>query len=146
MTKTCGRYRHSIPVRFGEVDQQGVVFNAHYLAYIDDTMETWLRPIRPQIDELRWDMMLKRCEIEWHGPLGSGDLLDIDVAVARWGDTSWDLGYVGSCEGRLVFSATVVYVSVELGVAAPIETPAEIREFLGEPMDLVGAWRDGLSS
>ena len=53
-------------------------------------------------------MMLKKCTIEWQGPLGSGDRLDIDVAVARWGRTSWDLGFVGSCEGRAVFRAAAM--------------------------------------
>ena len=128
-----------MPVRFGEVDQQGVVFNAHYLAYIDDTMENWLRPVRELGSRLGWDMMLRKCTIEWHGSVGAGDLLCIDVAVAHWGRTSWDLGYVGTCEGRLVFSARVVYVSVDLRTRAPVETPREIREFMGEAVDLVGA-------
>jgi acyl-CoA thioester hydrolase len=132
----CARgYRHSIAVRWGELDPQGVVFNAHYLAYIDDAMETWLRPIRPLGEKLGWDMMLKRCAIEWHGPLGARDVLDIDVAVARWGRTSWDLEYRGSTAGRLVFTARVVYVSVASGTNTPMETPREIREFLGEAVD-----------
>ncbi len=138
MSERVGPYRHTIAVRWGEVDQQGVVFNAHYLAYMDDAMETWLRPIRPLGDRLRWDMMLKRCTIEWHGPLGARDLLDVDVAVARWGRTSWDLGYRGTCGGRLVFTARVVYVSVASGTSTPMETPREIREFMGEPVDLLG--------
>ena len=32
-----------IRVRYGEVDQQGVVYNAHYLAYVDDVFDTLLR-------------------------------------------------------------------------------------------------------
>ena len=32
-------FRHSIRVRYGECDMQGVVFNAHYLAYVDDALE-----------------------------------------------------------------------------------------------------------
>ena len=31
-------FKHSIAVRFGEVDLQAVVFNAHYLAYCDDAV------------------------------------------------------------------------------------------------------------
>jgi acyl-CoA thioester hydrolase len=129
-------FRHSIAVRWGEVDQQGVVFNAHYLAYMDDAMETWLRPLRDESEALGWDMMLRRCEIEWHGPLGAREILDIDLAVARWGRTSWDLAYRGSSAGRLVFTARVVYVSVALGTGTPIETPPEIREFMGEASEL----------
>jgi len=128
-----------VSVRYGEVDQQGVVFNAHYLAYIDDTLENWLRPVRQLGSQLAWDMMLRKCTIEWYGSAGSGDLLDIDVAVARWGRTSWDLGYVGACAGSLVFSALVAYVSVDLQNRASVETPREIRAFMGEAVDLVAA-------
>jgi acyl-CoA thioesterase FadM len=101
-------------------------------------METWLRPIRDLRDELAWDMMLKRFTIEWSGSLASGDLLDIEVAVTRWGRTSFDLGYLGRCEGREVFRAWVVYVSVELGALAPMETPVPIRDFMGDAVDLMG--------
>jgi len=125
-------FRHTIAVRFGEVDQQKVVFNAHYLAYIDDTLETWLRPIRAPAKELGWDMMLKKVTIEWQGSLSSGEFLDIDAWIARWNRTSWEAAFKGSCEGRPVFTALVVYVSVEVGVGTPMETPREVREFMGE--------------
>jgi acyl-CoA thioesterase FadM len=42
-----------------------------------------------------------------------------------------------------VFSARVVYVSVDLRTHAPVETPREIREFMGEAIDLVGARTTG---
>ena len=129
-------FRHTIAVRYGEVDRQGVVFNAHYLAYIDDTLENWLRPIRAPGEGLGCDMMLKKSTIEWSGSLGSGDRLGIDAAIARFGRTSWEVAFTGTCEGRPVFSARVVYVSVVFGVGTPMETPPEIREFLGRPIEL----------
>ena len=135
MKKGTG-FRHTIAVRFGEVDQQKVVFNAHYLAYIDDTLENWLRPIRAPAREFGWDMMLKKVTIEWSGSLRSGERLDIDAAVTRVRRTSWEVAFTGTCEGRPVFSANVVYVSVVLGDGTPMETPAEIREFLGAPNEL----------
>ena len=36
-----------VRIRYGEVDPQGVVFNAHYLAYIDDVFDNWLRELTP---------------------------------------------------------------------------------------------------
>ena len=138
MTENRPCHRHTIDVRYGEVDRQGVVFNAHYMAYMDHAMETWLRPIHALREAHAWEMMLKRCNIEWFGSLSIGDLLDIDVAVARWGLTSFDLGYRGRCGDREIFRARVVYVSVELETLAPMETPAEIREFMGEAIDLLG--------
>jgi acyl-CoA thioester hydrolase len=132
MMKNGQGFRHRVAVRFGEVDQQKVVFNAHYLAYIDDTLENWLRPIRDIEKESGWDMMLKKATIEWQGSLTSGEFLDIDASIARWNRTSWEASFVGTCEGRPVFSALVIYVSVEVDVGTPMETPLKVREFMGE--------------
>ncbi len=75
-----------IRVRYGEVDQQGVVYNAHYLAYVDDVFDTWLRELAPQFEELGWEIMLKKASLEWHGSAGMGDVLDVTTEVVRWGN------------------------------------------------------------
>jgi acyl-CoA thioester hydrolase len=133
-----GRYRHTLRIRYGEVDQQGVVFNAHYLAYMDDALENWLAGMGDLRRQHGWDMMLKKIIVEWQGSVGSGDLLDLDLAILRWGRTSWTVGYLGTCRGEPIFTAEVVYVSVTLGDRQAMETPAEIRVQLGEAIDLFG--------
>ena len=57
-------FHHQITTRYGEVDQQGVVYNAHYLVYMDDTMETWMRQLPDLRETFGWDMMLKKATIE----------------------------------------------------------------------------------
>jgi acyl-CoA thioester hydrolase len=136
---TAARFRRSFRVRYGEVDQQGVVYNAHYMVYIDETMEAWIATFGDIRKEHGWDMMLKKCTLEWQGSAGHGDRIDVDVAVTRWGRSSWSLGYVGSRNGAPVFTAEVVYVSVGLGGKVPVPTPAAIREHLGPAVDLLGA-------
>jgi acyl-CoA thioester hydrolase len=138
MKSELGRHRHTLRVRYGEVDAQGVVFNAHYLAYMDDALENWLASIGDLRRPYGWDMMLKKVTVDWQGSLGSGDLLDIDLGVVRWGRTSWTAGYLGTCRGKPVFTAEVVYVSVRLGENEAIETPPAIRAALGEAVDLFG--------
>jgi acyl-CoA thioester hydrolase len=132
------RHRHTIRVRYGEVDQQGVVFNAHYLAYMDDALENWLSTLGDLRREHGWEMMLKKAIVEWQGSVGSGDRLDVDLGIVSWGRTSWTVGYVGTCEGKPVFTGEVVYVSVTLGDNTAMETPAAIRAALGEAIDLLG--------
>jgi acyl-CoA thioester hydrolase len=139
MGREHARYRHRLRVRYGEVDQQGVVFNAHYLAYMDDALEGWLSTLGDLRHPHGWDMMLKKATVEWQGSLGSGDHLDVDLAIVRWGRTSWSVGYVGTCRDEPVFTAEVLYVSVRLGDHQSIETPAAIREALGEAVDLFGS-------
>lgn len=120
-------YRHEIRVRYGEVDLQGVVFNAHYLAYCDDACDTWLRTIPGGIGEGTWDVMLRKAEITWHGSAGLNDVMVIDVGIRRWGNRSFDVGFEGGVDGRPVFSATVTYVAVRAGTTESMPVPDDFR-------------------
>lgn len=125
-------FRHEIRVRYGEVDMQRHVFNAHYLAYVDDACDAWLRAALGDdyLGSGALDVVLKRADITWHGAAGHGDVLAIDVAVRRWGRTSFDVGFEGSVGERPVFSAVVTYVSVAPGTTEPTPVPEALRSAL----------------
>ena len=78
-------YRHRVRVRYGECDMQQVVFNANYLAYVDDAIDSWMREVLGDFEELDFDFMVKKATIEWQSAARRGDLLELDVAVVRWG-------------------------------------------------------------
>jgi YbgC/YbaW family acyl-CoA thioester hydrolase len=122
--------RHSIRVRYSEIDGQRVVFNAHYLAYCDDAVDTWLRALDTDFERFGWDIMLKRAVIEWQGSAGIGDTIDIDLGVTRWGTTSLDVGFTGTVGERPVFTATITYVGVAYGTKTPTPPPDEVRTLL----------------
>ena len=124
------RYRHSLRIRYGECDMQGVVFNANYLAYVDDAVDTWVRERLGSFEELGFDFMLKKATFEWQTAATFGDTLDLDLAVCRWGKTSFDVEVVGTAGGKPVITATVVYVSVVPKQNTPTSVPAEVREAL----------------
>ena len=126
------RFVHHIPIRYGEVDLQGVVFNAHYLAYFDDTLEQWLRRLDVKYQDLGWDLMLKKAVIEWTGSAGIGDDLDVGARVVRWGTTSLDIEYQASVGERPVATGTITYVGVKVGTTETQPPPPEVRAFLGE--------------
>ena len=120
-------YVHRIRIRYGEVDMQRVVFNAHYLAYCDDALETWWQVRGVDVEEVGWDAMLKKATIEWQGSATVHDHLDIAVEVSRWGNTSFDVTYTGTVDDRPVFTAVVTYVGVRLGTTETIPPPDEVR-------------------
>jgi acyl-CoA thioester hydrolase len=130
-------YRHQIRVRYGECDQQGVVFNAHYMAYMDDATEVWTRGLCPTGDyrELGWEWMVVRSVIDWQSSARNGDVLDIDIAVVRWGRSSFDFGLIGSVEGRAVFKGRTVCVSVQPVTLAKMDTPEHVRAMFGTTSD-----------
>jgi acyl-CoA thioester hydrolase len=124
-------YRHEIRIRYGEVDMQRHVFNAHYLAYVDDALDQWLRTVLDREYESVFDMVVKRADLTWSGGAGFGDTLAIDVAVRRWGRTSFDVGFEGSVGERPIFDATLTYISVEPGTTTPSPVPERVRTALG---------------
>ena len=58
-------YRHPVRIRYGECDMQKVVFNANYLAYIDDATDTWFRQALGAVRGAGFDFMVKKVAIEW---------------------------------------------------------------------------------
>jgi acyl-CoA thioester hydrolase len=125
-------YLHQIRIRYGECDMQKVVFNANYLAYCDDAAESWLQSVGlTDITEFGWDFMLKKATIEWAGAATVHETIDITIAATRWGNTSFDVGFEGSVDGRPVFLCTITYVGVKAGTRETMAPPAEVRTLLG---------------
>ncbi|MGD9793335.1 MAG: acyl-CoA thioesterase [Acidimicrobiia bacterium] len=125
-------FEHRIRVRYGECDMQGVVFNANYLVYIDDTTDTWTRSLTGGGPEgYGYDFMLKKAELTWHSPVRFGESIDIKAHVGRWGRTSFDAVITGSVDGRAAFDATITYVIVALGTNVPTPPSDELRTALG---------------
>ena len=131
-------YNHQLRIRYGECDQQGVVFNANYLAFIDDASEVWIRSNSPNgnYEEFNWEWMVVKSTIEWQSSARTGDLLDINIGVVRFGKKSFDVGSVGHVGTRKVFSARTICVSVLPMTYEPIETSAQIKSLLGSLVDL----------
>jgi acyl-CoA thioester hydrolase len=120
-------YKHPIRVRYGELDPQGVVFNANYLAYCDDAMDRWLhQTIQKNLAEQKLDLMLKKVILEWHAPARLGDELLIQANVTRWGNTSFEVRF----QAAGIFEAIITYVCVQHLTTIPKRFPDELREKL----------------
>ena len=128
-------YIHRIRVRYGECDQQGVVFNPNYMVYMDDAGENWASSLAlsGRFLDLGWDWMVVRSTIEWQAPAHHGETLIIQVAIVRYGSTSFEIGYIGTVGERAVFKARSTCVSVKAGTTEKFLTPDHIKILLGPP-------------
>ncbi len=124
-------FHHQVQVRYGEVDRQGVVFNAHYLAWIDDAMDRWMRMLDADFESSGWDYMVRHAELDWLDGATVGDTVDLAAEVARWGRTSFVVRVVATVGERRVMEAEMTYVGVEAGTTRPAPPPAEVRAHLG---------------
>jgi acyl-CoA thioester hydrolase len=125
-------FTHRVRVRYAEVDAQRVVFNAHWLTYCDDACTRFVESLGYQGAD--WsevlDLMLVRAVLEWSGPAGFDEWVDIAVEPVRIGTTSFDLRYRATVDGRPACTAVITYVSVEPGTHAPTPVPARLRDGL----------------
>jgi acyl-CoA thioester hydrolase len=125
-------YSCDFEIRYGEVDLQGVVFNAHYLAYVDHCIDRWFRSLDLLSPDSDWDIMVKKASVEWFGPAGVGEVLTLVPHVSRWGNTSFDITVDGAVGERPVFQAQLVYVGVKMGTKEPAPPPEHIRVALSQ--------------
>jgi acyl-CoA thioester hydrolase len=138
-----GPFTHPVTVRYLEVDVQGVVFNAWYLAWFDEAMTGFLAagglPYRTMLDTGH-DVQVVRSEIDWRGGIGFGDAVEVAVATARIGRTSFALDFeVRRGTDEVTCTGRTVYVVVGTDGSGKREIPPLIRAALGEPGPLQGA-------
>ena len=124
---------HRVRPRYAEVDAQGVVFNAHWLTYFDEACTRWFDTMgfEPKESFFRdFDVMLVKAVLEWRGPAGFDDVVDIAVETARLGNASFDVRYTAAIAEQPVCVGTVTYVSVKPGTHDSVPIPDVLRERL----------------
>jgi len=119
----------SAAVRYAECDQQGVVFNANYLAYADEAvLRVWQQQgvSYPELIARGLDTSVVASELQWSSPARWGDVIDVDGAVARVGVTSVVVAFSIAVGERLCCRVRTTYVLTDLK-GSPIPVPDDLR-------------------
>ena len=96
---------HQIRPRYAEVDQQGVVFNAHWLTYFDDACTRFFESLGYTPKESffdTFDFMIVKAVLEWEGRPASTRWWTSSSNPAGSGTKSFDLRYRASVAARVV--------------------------------------------
>ena len=120
--------RYGIDVRYSECDMQEVVHNSNYLRWCDDMADNFFRDLDYSYDDSGWDVMVKAASIVWQAPARLRDHVDIDISVARFGTTSFEVRYVGWRGDQQLFEASMTYVGVRRGTTETMAVPDGFRE------------------
>lgn len=104
-------FRHRMRVRYSECDPQGVVFNAHYLTYVDIAMtELWREAVPGGYQGMLAagaDMVVAEATVRFLSPARFDDEIEVAPAVTRLGNT-------GMTTLLRIFRAEELLVEVEL--------------------------------
>jgi acyl-CoA thioester hydrolase len=123
----------SSPVRFVECDQQGIVFNAHYLVWADEAASSWWagRGVDwPELNGRGLEYVVVASTLEWRSSARHGDTVEVDAELDKLGRTSLTVRFVIRVGERLCCEVRTTYVCTAGGSATP--WPEEIRELVSE--------------
>ena len=128
------RCMHRLRVRWAEVDMQKIVFNAHYLMYIDTAMSEYWRalalPYEASMHILGGEMYVKKATVEYHASAKLDDTLDVGLRCARIGNSSCVFEAAIFCGDRLLVTGELVYVFADPATQTSTPVPAALRAML----------------
>ncbi len=137
MIRSDYAFKHPIRVRFGEVDYQGIVFNANYLTYFDVVLTEFLRAAGliyaaniEERDDYDWHVV--KATLELKSPARADDLLDGCAKINRIGRSSltFDLAIFRPGEDAPCTLGEIIWVYTHQASHKSAEIPADLRKKL----------------
>ena len=131
------RCAYPLRVRWAEVDMQKVVFNAHYLTYIDTAVAEYWRAIGLRYPEgyvakYASDMFLRKASVEYLGSARYDEELSVHCRVAKLGRSSMTFLFEIWRERpepstAPLITAELVYVNADTGTMKAAPLPEDVR-------------------
>lgn len=123
---------HRLRVRWQEVDAQQVVFNGHYLTYLDVAVSEYWRAVGlPYPDAFTHhggDMYARQHTLAYHAPAVLDDWLDVGVRCEHIGNSSMKIGWAVWSDHRLLVTGEAVYVHTSLATRRAEPVPQAVRD------------------
>ena len=131
----------SLPIvpRYAEIDQQGVVFNGHYLTWFDEASSAFFDHLDvsfPDVALAGFDMQVVHAELDYLAPVRWRDAVHVGVVCEGVGTTSFTLGFkvwrrgTNDAAGHVAVRGHNVYVVVSTQDWAKRTIPDPLRSAL----------------
>jgi acyl-CoA thioester hydrolase len=139
MGRVSTRFTHSLRVRYGECDPQGIVFNANYVAYFDlGLTELWREAFGSYaVMEARGiDMVVAEVNAKFRGSARFDDVVSLGAAIERLGTTSMTTRLWLHRDEELLVEGWIRHVFVDAKSWEKTEIPEWLREGLEPYLDV----------
>jgi acyl-CoA thioester hydrolase len=126
-------FTHQLRVRYAECDPQGVVFNAHYLAYFDTSLtELWRAAFGSYqaVLDRGVDVVVAEAQLRFRAAAHFDELLTLAIGVTHLGSTSIVSDHRVSRDGDSIVEGTLRHVLVEREGLTKTPIPDWMREKL----------------
>jgi YbgC/YbaW family acyl-CoA thioester hydrolase len=134
MTRDAFRFFERLRVRWAEIDAQQIVFNGHYLMYLDTAMAGYWRalalPYAQTMASLGGDLYVRKATLEYHASARYDELLDVGLQCGRIGTSSITFAAAVFRGDRLLVSGELVYVFADPREQSSKPVPEPLREVM----------------
>jgi acyl-CoA thioester hydrolase len=121
------------PVRYAECDQQGIVFNSHYLLWCDEAVTGWFAATGATYAHLAargLDTKVVSSTLDWTASARYGDVVEVRTSTDRIGRTSFVLAFDVLVGERTCCAVRTTYVLVDAD-GRPTPVPDDLRRAWG---------------
>jgi YbgC/YbaW family acyl-CoA thioester hydrolase len=134
MKRSDFRFFHRLRVRWAEIDMQKIVFNGHYLTYIDTAVTAyWGRvalPYETAFHILGGELYVKKATLEYHASALMDDDLSVGMKCSKLGNSSM-VFQAGIFRGdKLLISGELIYVFADPQTQTSKPIPEALRHIL----------------
>ena len=134
MNRQDFRFFDRLRVRWAEIDAQKIVFNGHYLMYLDTAMTAYWRalamPYAETMESLGGDLYVRKATLEYFASARQDDVLDIGMRCARIGTSSMLFNGAVFRQDELLVSGEIVYVFADPSSQTSKPVPEPLRKLL----------------
>ncbi len=126
------RFIHRLRVRWGECDMQGIVFNPHYMAFIDVALTEYWRDIGlPYPDALAAegnDIFMAAASQRFLDAARYDDLLDVALRTEYLGKTSLRFCFEIRRQADVLFDGQATFVVADRATRRPVPLGASLLD------------------
>jgi YbgC/YbaW family acyl-CoA thioester hydrolase len=134
MNRQDFRFFHALRVRWVEVDMKKIVFNGHYLMYLDTAVSDYWRalalPYEQSLHGMGGDLFVVKSSLEYKASALYDDLLHIGMRCARIGNSSIVFDGVVFRGEQMLVTGELVYVYADPQTQTSKPVPQALRDIL----------------
>jgi acyl-CoA thioester hydrolase len=127
-------FTHTLRVRYGECDPQGIVFNANYLLYFDVAFtELWREAVgawQEMVERDGVDAVVREANVRFRSPARYDDVIELHARVAELGDTNVTTEIDVVRDGEVLVQGRLEHVFVDTATWGRTAMPGWIRKAL----------------
>lgn len=128
------RFAERLRVRWAEVDPQNIVFNGHYLMYLDTASAGYWRalamPYAETLADLGGDLFVRRATVDYEAPARYDERIEVGLRCASIGRSSLRFAAGVFRDGQRLVAGELVYVFADPVSRRSLPVPEALRQVI----------------